>query len=34
MEIENDNKKSGIEFMLISNEEEKEFNGWYFVDDL
>ena len=34
MEIENDNKKSGIEFMLILNEEEKEFNGWYFVDDL
>ena len=25
MEIENDKKKNGIEFMLISNEEEKEF---------
>ena len=34
MEIENDNKKSRIEFMLISNEEERGFNGWYFVDDL
>lgn len=31
MEIENENKKNGIEFIVVTNEEEREFNGRYFV---
>lgn len=33
MEIETDKKQEQVEFILVNNEEEKEYNGRYFVND-